>query len=150
LSAFLVEMDGLEVGGGGGDDDDDESRASNVLVVATTNRPASLDVALMRPGRLDMVLYVPPPDARGREAALRVHARGVPLAPDVDLSDVARRAERFTGAELRGVIREAALAALRENMDARAVTAAHVDAALAATRPALAESDLAKWASFRA
>jgi SpoVK/Ycf46/Vps4 family AAA+-type ATPase len=149
LSAFLVEMDGLEVGGGG-DDDDDESRASNVLVVATTNRPASLDVALMRPGRLDMVLYVPPPDARGREAALRVHARGVPLAPDVDLSDVARRAERFTGAELRGVIREAALAALRENMDARAVTAAHVDAALAATRPALAESDLAKWASFRA
>ena len=149
LSAFLVEMDGLEVGGGG-DDGDDESRASNVLVVATTNRPASLDVALMRPGRLDMVLYVPPPDARGREAALRVHARGVPLAPDVDLSDVARRAERFTGAELRGVIREAALAALRENMDATAVTAAHVDAALAATRPALAESDLAKWASFRA
>ena len=125
-------------------------KRQNVLVVATTNRPAALDAALTRPGRLDMVLYVPPPDAQGREAALRVHARGVPLAPDVDLRAVARRAERFTGAELRGVIREAALAALRQDMGASAVAAAHVDAALAATRPALAESDLAKWASFRA
>jgi transitional endoplasmic reticulum ATPase len=79
-----------------------------------------------------------------------VHARGVPLAADVDLRAVATRTERFTGAELRGVIREAALAALREDMGAEQVTAAHVDAALRATRPALAESDLAKWASFRA
>ena len=149
LSALLVEMDGLEVGGGDGGGDGDAA-AGNVLVVATTNRPAALDAALTRPGRLDMVLYVPPPDAQGREAALRVHARGVPLAPDVDLRAVARRAERFTGAELRGVIREAALAALRQDMGASAVAAAHVDAALAATRPALAESDLAKWASFRA
>ena len=149
LSALLVEMDGLEVGGGDGGGDGDAA-AGNVLVVATTNRPAALDAALTRPGRLDMVLYVPPPDAQGREAALRVHARGVPLAPDVDLRAVARRAERFTGAELRGVIREAALAALRQDMGASAVAAAHVDAALAATRPALAESDLARWASFRA
>ena len=152
LSAFLVEMDGLEVGGGGGDDGDDDERrdGDGVLVVATTNRPNALDAALTRPGRLDLVLYVPPPDARGREAALRVHARGVPLAADVDLRAVATRTERFTGAELRGVIREAALAALREDMGAEQVTAAHVDAALRATRPALAESDLAKWASFRA
>ena len=151
LSAFLVEMDGLEVGGGDGDDGDDERRdGDGVLVVATTNRPNALDAALTRPGRLDLVLYVPPPDARGREAALRVHARGVPLAADVDLRAVATRTERFTGAELRGVIREAALAALREDMGAEQVTAAHVDAALRATRPALAESDLAKWASFRA
>ena len=152
LSAFLVEMDGLEVGGGGGDDGDDDERrdGDGVLVVATTNRPNALDAALTRPGRLDLVLYVPPTDARGREAALRVHARGVPLAADVDLRAVATRTERFTGAELRGVIREAALAALREDMGAEQVTAAHVDAALRATRPALAESDLAKWASFRA
>ena len=152
LSAFLVEMDGLEVGGGGGGGGDDDERrdGDGVLVVATTNRPNALDAALTRPGRLDLVLYVPPPDARGREAALRVHARGVPLAADVDLRAVATRTERFTGAELRGVIREAALAALREDMGAEQVTAAHVDAALRATRPALAESDLAKWASFRA
>ena len=152
LSAFLVEMDGLEVGGGGGGGGGDDERrdGDGVLVVATTNRPNALDAALTRPGRLDLVLYVPPPDARGREAALRVHARGVPLAADVDLRAVATRTERFTGAELRGVIREAALAALREDMGAEQVTAAHVDAALRATRPALAESDLAKWASFRA
>ena len=137
-------------GGGGGGDDDERRDGDGVLVVATTNRPNALDAALTRPGRLDLVLYVPPPDARGREAALRVHARGVPLAADVDLRAVATRTERFTGAELRGVIREAALAALREDMGAEQVTAAHVDAALSATRPALAESDLAKWASFRA
>ena len=67
LSVLLTEMDGLELGAG------------SVLVVATTNRPAVLDAALMRPGRLDLVLYVPPPDSAGRAAALRVHARGVPL-----------------------------------------------------------------------
>ena len=81
LSAFLVEMDGLEVGGGDGDDGDDERRdGDGVLVVATTNRPNALDAALTRPGRLDLVLYVPPPDARGREAA-RACTRAACLLP---------------------------------------------------------------------
>jgi hypothetical protein len=68
LYRYTAEMDGLEPAGG------------SVLVVATTNRPGAMDAALMRPGRLDLVLYVPPPDCAGRAAALRVHARGVPLA----------------------------------------------------------------------
>ena len=126
------------------------SRDSNVLVVATTNRPENLDTALMRPGRLDMCLYVPPPDLAGREEALKVHARGVPLAKDVDLRRCAEQTERFTGAELLFVIREAALAALRENMDATEVTNAHIENVLKTAKPALTESDLAKWASFRA
>ena len=136
LSVLLTEMDGLEPAG------------SAVLVVATTNRPNALDAALMRPGRLDLVLYVPPPDAAGRAAALRVHARGVPLADDVDLESVAARAERFTGAELQGLVREAAMAALREDMGAAQVQQRHLDAALAAANPALTEADLVKWASF--
>jgi len=136
LSVLLTEMDGLEPAGG------------SVLVVATTNRPGAMDAALMRPGRLDLVLYVPPPDARGRAAALRVHARGVPMAAAVDFDDVAARTERFTGAELRGVVREAALAALRENMGAVEVAQRHVDAALAAANPALTEADLAAWGAF--
>ena len=85
LSVLLTEMDGLEPAG------------NDVLVVATTNRPEALDAALTRPGRLDLALYVPPPDLEGRLAALRVHARDVPLAADADLEDVARRTERFTG-----------------------------------------------------
>tara|TARA_B110000902_G_scaffold264738_1_gene347008 strand:- start:171 stop:2726 length:2556 start_codon:yes stop_codon:yes gene_type:complete len=155
LSAFLVEMDGLEVSSGERDTSDDgadaySSRDSNVLVVATTNRPENLDTALMRPGRLDMCLYVPPPDLAGREEALKVHARGVPLAKDVDLRRCAEQTERFTGAELLFVIREAALAALRENMDATEVTNAHIKNVLKTAKPALTENDLAKWASFRA
>ena len=112
-------MDGLEPAG------------NDVLVVATTNRPEALDAALTRPGRLDLALYVPPPDLEGRLAALRVHARDVPLAADADLEDVARRTERFTGAELRGVVREAAMAALREDMNAAEVGRRHLESALA-------------------
>ena len=138
LSVLLTEMDGLEPAG------------NEVLVVATTNRPEALDAALMRPGRLDLVLYVPPPDLEGRLAALRVHARDVPLAPDADLEDVARRTERFTGAELRGVVREAAMAALREDMNAAVVGRRHLEAALAAANPSLTDADLARWGSFRA
>jgi len=59
-------------------------------VLAATNRPAALDAALVRPGRLDLLLYVPPPDAAGRLATLRIHTRGMPLAPDVDLPALAR------------------------------------------------------------
>ena len=153
LSAFLVEMDGLEVSSGEKNDDLETSSfttESNVLVIATTNRPQNLDHALMRPGRLDLCLYVPPPDCVGREEALKVHAKGVPLANDVDFKKCAERTERFTGAELRSVIREAALLALRENMGAVEVTARNIDQALHAAKPALSERDLAKWASFRA
>ena len=138
LSVLLTEMDGLEPAG------------NDVLVVATTNRPEALDAALTRPGRLDLALYVPPPDLEGRLAALRVHARDVPLAADADLEDVARRTERFTGAELRGVVREAAMAALREDMNAAEVGRRHLESALAAANPSLTDADLARWGSFRA
>eukprot|EP00191_Tetraselmis_sp_GSL018_P020109 CAMPEP_0177586150 /NCGR_PEP_ID=MMETSP0419_2-20121207/4910_1 /TAXON_ID=582737 /ORGANISM="Tetraselmis sp., Strain GSL018" /LENGTH=801 /DNA_ID=CAMNT_0019076005 /DNA_START=150 /DNA_END=2556 /DNA_ORIENTATION=- len=101
LSALLTEMDGLEL-------------ARGVLVLGATNRPAALDAALCRPGRFDAVLYVPPPDEEGRLQTLRIHSRGMPLHGDVDLAALAQLCERFTGAELAAVCREAALAALRE------------------------------------
>ena len=89
-------------------------------------------------------------DTAGRAAALRVHARGVPLAAGVDLDGVAQRSARFTGAELRGVVREAALAALREDMSALEVGQRHLEAALAAANPSLTDADLVAWSSFRA
>jgi cell division protease FtsH len=100
LNQLLVEMDGFEAGAG-------------VVVVAATNRPDVLDAALLRPGRFDRRITVDPPDVRGREGVLEVHARGKPLAPGVDLAAIARRTAGFSGADLANVVNEAALLAAR-------------------------------------
>jgi len=116
LSVFLTEMDGL---------DSTPTASGGVLVVATTNRPQSLDPALTRPGRLDLVLEIPPLDHAGRLAALRVHTRDVRLHDDVNLDDLARRAVGYTGAELRHVVKEAAFTALRRDVTADRVRLEH-------------------------
>eukprot|EP00887_Chlorella_sp_A99_P001650 scaffold8.g1650.t1 len=137
LSTFLTEMDGMEL-------------ATGVLVLAATNRPGAIDAALLRPGRFDVLLFVPPPDAAGRAAALRVHARSMPLAADVDFEAMAAATELYTGAELAAVCREAALAALREDMEgAREVAGRHFAAARAAVRPSLTAEVLAQYAAWR-
>ena len=100
LNQLLVEMDGFEPGAG-------------VVVVAATNRPDILDGALLRPGRFDRRITVDRPDVRGREGILAVHARGKPLAPEVDLSVIAKRTAGFSGADLANVVNEAALLAAR-------------------------------------
>src|SRR5579875_3173312 len=102
LNQLLVEMDGFDVKGG-------------VILIAATNRPDILDPALLRPGRFDRQIAVGPPDVIGREAVLKVHAKGKPFAPDVDLSVIARRTPGFTGADLANVINEAALLTARNN-----------------------------------
>jgi cell division protease FtsH len=100
LNQILVEMDGFDGKGG-------------VIVIAATNRPDILDPALTRPGRFDRKITVPMPDVRGREQILRVHAGNLPLAPDVDLSRIARATPGFSGADLANIVNEAALAAAR-------------------------------------
>jgi len=102
LNQLLVEMDGFDVRGG-------------VILIAATNRPDILDPALLRPGRFDRQISVDPPDLNGREQILNVHARGKPMAPDVDLISVARRTPGFTGADLANVLNEAALLTARQN-----------------------------------
>jgi cell division protease FtsH len=102
LNQLLAEMDGFE-----GD--------TGVIVLAATNRPDVLDPALLRPGRFDRKIVVPPPDLRGREAILRVHTRGKKLGPDVDLGLLARRTPGFVGADLENLCNEAALLAARKN-----------------------------------
>jgi len=102
LNQLLVEMDGFDVKGG-------------VILIAATNRPDILDPALLRPGRFDRQIAVGPPDVLGREAVLRVHAKGKPFAQDVDLATIARRTPGFTGADLANVINEAALLTARTN-----------------------------------
>lgn len=102
LNQLLVEMDGFGVNEG-------------VIILAATNRPDILDPALMRPGRFDRTIVVNYPDIKGREEILKVHAKNKPLAPDVDLKDIARTTPGFTGADLENLLNEAALLAARKN-----------------------------------
>ncbi len=102
LNQLLVELDGFDTKGG-------------VIVIAATNRPDILDPALLRPGRFDRQIVVAQPDLAGRKGILRVHARGKPLAPDVELDAIARRTPGFTGADLANVINEGALLTARGN-----------------------------------
>jgi cell division protease FtsH len=102
LNQLLVELDGFDPNTG-------------VIVIAATNRPDVLDPALLRPGRFDRHIVVDAPDANGREAILKIHARGKPLADDVDLSSLAKRTVGFTGADLANLLNEAALLAARRN-----------------------------------
>jgi len=103
LNQLLVELDGFDTKGG-------------VIVIAATNRPDILDPALLRPGRFDRQIVVAQPDLTGRKGILRVHARGKPMGPDVDLDLIARRTPGFTGADLANVINEGALLTARGNM----------------------------------
>src|SRR5271170_2445049 len=102
LNQLLVELDGFDTKGG-------------VIVIAATNRPDILDPALLRPGRFDRQIVVAQPDLAGRKGILRVHARGKPLGPDVELDAIARRTPGFTGADLANVINEGALLTARWN-----------------------------------
>ncbi|HEY3306916.1 MAG TPA: ATP-dependent zinc metalloprotease FtsH [Desulfuromonadaceae bacterium] len=105
LNQLLVEMDGFESNEG-------------VILIAATNRPDVLDPALLRPGRFDRQVVVPRPDVKGREMILKVHAKKVPLEPDVDLAVIARGTPGFSGADLANVVNEAALLAAREDKNA--------------------------------
>ncbi|MCU7823383.1 ATP-dependent zinc metalloprotease FtsH [Kitasatospora sp. DSM 101779] len=102
LNQLLVEMDGFDVKGG-------------VILIAATNRPDILDPALLRPGRFDRQIAVERPDLQGRLDILKVHQKGKPIAPDVDLSAVAKRTPGFTGADLSNVLNEAALLTARSD-----------------------------------
>ncbi|MGQ9848515.1 MAG: ATP-dependent zinc metalloprotease FtsH [Aggregatilineaceae bacterium] len=102
LNQILVEMDGFDTD-------------TNVIIMAATNRPDILDPALLRPGRFDRRVVLDRPDMRGREAILKVHTRGKPLASDVDLSVLAKSTPGFVGADLENLVNEAAIVAARKN-----------------------------------
>src|SRR5205085_2945093 len=115
LNQLLVSMDGFEPN-------------QAVIVMAATNRPDVLDQALLRPGRFDREVVVEPPDRRGREAILRIHTRGIPLAPGVDLAALAQATPGMSGADLANLANEAALTAARKGE--QAVSARDVEEAL--------------------
>jgi cell division protease FtsH len=115
LNQLLVEMDGFDPNSG-------------IIVIAATNRPDILDPALLRPGRFDRRIIVDNPDTKGRRAILEVHAKGKPVAEDVNLDVLAKRTPGFSGADLANMVNEAALLAARR--DKRKITAAEMDEAI--------------------
>ena len=122
VNTILAEMDGME-------------ELSSVVLIGATNRPGLVDPALLRPGRLDELVYVGTPDAAGREHILKIHTGRMPLAKDVDLGAIAAQAERFTGADLEDVVRRAGLNAIRrKGGDVDKVNAADFAEALAESR----------------
>ncbi|MFF0493899.1 AAA family ATPase [Nocardia sp. NPDC003482] len=124
VAALLTELDGVEP-------------LRDVVVVGATNRPDLIDPALTRPGRLDRLVFVPPPDGPARAEILRTAARSVPLAADVNLAELADGLDGYSAADCAALLREAALAAMRRDVEAADITVADVAAARAAVRPSL-------------
>jgi transitional endoplasmic reticulum ATPase len=132
VNTILAEMDGLE-------------ELNNVVLIGATNRPNLIDPALLRPGRFDELIFVGVPDVAGRLRILTIHTSAMPLAKDVDLESLARRAERFTGADLEDLTRRAGLTALRRGLESAEVTMADFDAALLDTRASVTDEMLTDY-----
>ena len=124
VAALLTELDGVEP-------------LRDVVVLGATNRPDLIDPALLRPGRLERLVFVPPPDADARAAILRTSSKSVPLADDIDLDELAAGLDGYSAADCAALLREAALAAMRRNIDAAIVTAEDVAVARDKVRPSL-------------
>ena len=135
VAQLLAEMDGI-------------APLENVVVIAATNRPDLLDPALLRPGRLDRIIYVPPPDIKARFEILKIHTRNVPLAKDVDLEELARMTEGYTGADLELLVREAVLLAMREDINCSEVQMRHFLEALKKIKPSITPEMLRFYESW--
>ena len=137
VASLLTELDGIET-------------LRDVVVIGATNRPDLIDPALLRPGRLERLVFVPPPDGEARADILRASARSVPLSDDVDLEALGASLEGFSAADCAALIREAALVAMRESLEATTVTAAHVEAARKRVRPSLDPLQVARLEAYAA
>jgi len=131
ISQLLTEIDGLIT-------------LQNVVVIGATNRPDILDPALLRPGRFDRRIYVPPPDYEARLEILKIKTRNMPLAEDVNLEELAKRMEGYSGADIDSVCREAALNALRRDINVKEVTLKDFEEAMAGIAPSITP-EMEKW-----
>ena len=132
LNQLLAEMDGIE-------------ELHDVVVLAATNRPDILDPALLRPGRFDRFVFIGAPNKKEREAIFAVHTRKMPLAKDVKLEELAAKTEGYSGADIEAVCREAAMQALRENINAKAVRKKHFEQALKKVGPSLTKDTIKEY-----
>ncbi|MEM1526106.1 MAG: CDC48 family AAA ATPase [Ignisphaera sp.] len=124
VNQLLTEMDGIEP-------------LRGVVVIGATNRPDLLDPALLRPGRFDRVIYVPPPDVKARYEILKIHTKKIPLSEDVDLLEMAKITEGYSGADLEALVREAVMLALREDIRPRPISLNYFKKAMEYVKPSL-------------
>jgi len=132
LNQLLAEMDGIE-------------ENSDVVVLGATNRPDILDPAILRPGRFDRILLVGPTDKKGRLDIFKIHTKNMPLARDVDIAELAEKTEGYVGSDIEGMCREAAMLALRKNLDAKHVSRENFEEAMAKIKPSVTKADIEKY-----
>ena len=129
LNQLLAEMDGLE-------------DLKDILVIAATNRPDMLDPAILRPGRFDKILLINAPEEEGRKMILEIHTKKMPLAKDVNISEISKKTNGYSGADLEALVREAAMLSLRESLDSKQVKKKHFEEALKKVKPSVNKSTL--------
>lgn len=132
LNQILAEMDGIE-------------DLSNVIVIAATNRPDMLDSALLRPGRFDRILLVGSPSREGREQVIKIHTKNMPLAKDVNIKEILDRTEGYVGADMESLVREAAMLALRENINCADVKMKHFEDAMKKVGASVSKTDMDRY-----
>lgn len=132
VNQFLAELDGMQT-------------LQNVLVIGATNRADIIDPAVLRPGRFDAVVFVPPPDLEARVEILKVHTKGMPLHGSVDIHKIADMTEGFSGADIEGLCREAAMAAVRDDWKAKPVEMKHFEEAMNEVRPSISPDDVKRY-----
>jgi transitional endoplasmic reticulum ATPase len=129
LNQLLAEMDGLE-------------DLKDILIIGATNRPDMLDTALLRPGRFDKILLVNAPEEEGRLNILKIHTKGMPLAKDVNIKDLAKKTIGYTGADLESLTRESAMLSLREDINSLQVKKKHFEEALKKVKPSVSKPSI--------
>ena len=131
ISQLLTEMDGI-------------MRLEDVVVIAATNRPDIIDPAVLRPGRFDRLIYVPAPDEKARLEIFKIYTKNMPLAKDVNLEELAKATKGYSGADVEALCREAALNALRRDLNAKEVTKADFDTAMEKIGPSISP-EIEEW-----
>lgn len=131
ISQLLTEMDGIVT-------------LEDIVVIAATNRPDIVDPAVLRPGRFDRLIYVPEPDEKGREQIFKLYTKDMPLAKDVDVTSLAALAKNYSGADIAALCREAAMFALRKDVNAKEVTMSDFEEAKKRIGPSITP-DMEKW-----
>lgn len=137
LTQLLTEMDGIST-----------KFNQSVVIIAATNRPDLLDEALLRPGRFDRLIYISLPDEQARKEIFNVYTKHEHFSKDIDIEDLARRTDCYSGAEIAAICRESAMNALRENPPSNTVNLSHFEKALTAIKPRTPESLLAFYDNF--
>lgn len=135
IAQLLTEMDGLE-------------DLADVVVIAATNRPDMVDSALMRPGRFDRVILAPPPDEKARIEVFNVHTKNMPLAKNIDLKELAKKTEGYSGADIEAIVREAGINALREDMESKQVKLKNFEDAMETVKPSITPKDMKLYKGF--